>query len=135
MQLGLKASTNEEQIDNRLQHHPDVFEFHMTEDDFTPAGWAHFEQMVAKVQAVVPHVVFHHPMKWHGLRMELCVNKLVYPGLYDFLMNSSKQLISYAQQVGAVALIHGGYGLHPGEHNFADDWPDLATAKKSCSGV
>ena len=134
MQLGLKASTNEEQIDNRLQHHPDVFEFHMTADDFTPAGWSHFEQMVAKVQAVVPHVVFHHPMKFNGLRMELCVNKLAYPQLYDFVMNSSKQLIAYAKTVGAVALIHGGYGLHPGEHNFATDWPDLATAQKVVLG-
>lgn len=134
MQLGLKASTDERQIDNRLMHHPDVFEFHLTDDDFTPAGWAHFQQMVAKVQAVVPKVVFHHPMKWHGIRCELCVNKLAFPQLYDFVMASSSQLIAYAQQVHAVALIHGGYALHPGEHDFASDWPDLATAQKVVLG-
>ncbi|WP_390408704.1 sugar phosphate isomerase/epimerase [Lacticaseibacillus jixiensis] len=134
MQLGLKASTDEQQIDNRLQHHPDVFEFHLTEADFTPAGWAHFEAMVAKVQAVVPRVVFHHPMKYQGLRCELCVNKLAYPALYEFVMTSSKRLIEFAKQVGAVALIHGGYGRHRGEHDFTSDWPDLATAQKVVLG-
>ncbi|KRL44350.1 sugar phosphate isomerase/epimerase family protein [Lacticaseibacillus manihotivorans] len=134
MQLGLKASTDEVQIQNRLQHHPDVFEFHLTEADFTPEGWAHFQEMVTWVQQSVPHVVFHHPMKWHGLRMELCVNKLMFPQLYQFVMQSSRRLINYAKEVGAVALIHGGYGLHPGEHDFAKDWPDLATAQKVVLG-
>lgn len=31
MLLGLKASTDQRQIRDRLQYHPDVFEFHLTE--------------------------------------------------------------------------------------------------------
>lgn len=42
MLLGLKASTDERQIRDRLQYHPDVFEFHLTEADFTASGWQHF---------------------------------------------------------------------------------------------
>ena len=42
MLLGLKASTDQRQIRDRLQYHPDVFEFHLTENDFTEAGWSHF---------------------------------------------------------------------------------------------
>ena len=47
MLLGLKASTDERQIRDRLQYHPDVFEFHLTEADFTASGWQHFLKMVA----------------------------------------------------------------------------------------
>ena len=53
MLLGLKASTDERQIRDRLQYHPDVFEFHLTEADFTASGWQHFLKMVAWVQSQV----------------------------------------------------------------------------------
>lgn len=134
MQLGLKANTSDIQINNRLLQHPDVFEFHLTEADFTPTGWDHFKQQVSWVQQTVPHVVFHQPMRWHGNRCELCVNPLVMPALAHFVRSSAEQLINLAQQVNAVALIHGSYNVHPGEHDFIADWPDLATAQKVVFG-
>ena len=85
MLLGLKASTDERQIRDRLQYHPDVFEFHLTEADFTASGWQHFLKMVAWVQSQVPTVVFHHPMRFRGQRNELAMNPTKYPARYDFL--------------------------------------------------
>ena len=34
IQLGLKASTDSEQIEDRLRYKPDVFEFYTSENDF-----------------------------------------------------------------------------------------------------
>ncbi|MEJ1330669.1 hypothetical protein QY895_08355 [Latilactobacillus sakei] len=38
MQLGLKAGVNDRQIKDRLQYHPSVFEFHLTEEDVASAS-------------------------------------------------------------------------------------------------
>ena len=117
MLLGLKASTDERQIRDRLQYHPDVFEFHLTEADFTASGWQHFLKMVAWVQSQVPTVVFHHPMRFRGQRNELAMNPTKYPARYDFLMTSSVKLMTLAKKVNATALIHGGYRVDtPGDY-------------------
>ncbi|EKP97654.1 sugar phosphate isomerase/epimerase [Lacticaseibacillus paracasei] len=99
MLLGLKASTDQRQIRDRLQYHPDVFEFHLTENDFTEAGWLHFVQMAALVQSQVPTVVFHHPMRFRGQRNELAMNPTKYPTRYDFLMTSSVKLMNFAKKL------------------------------------
>lgn len=109
MQLGLKASTNKTQIDDRLQYQPDVFEFHLEDTDFTTTGWQHLIKMVSYVSDQVPHLVFHHPMKWHDQRCELYTNPTINPALHDFVMQSSIKLIKLAQDVDGYALIHGAY--------------------------
>lgn len=127
MLLGLKASTDERQIRDRLQYHPDVFEFHLTEADFTASGWQHFLKMVAWVQSQVPTVVFHHPMRFRGQRNELAMNPTKYPARYDFLMTSSVKLMTLAKKVNATALIHGGYRVDtPGDYA---GWRDVAKAQ------
>lgn len=127
MLLGLKASTDQRQIRDRLQYHPDVFEFHLTENDFTEAGWSHFVQMAALVQSQVPTVVFHHPMRFRGQRNELAMNPTKYPTRYDFLMTSSVKLMNFAKKTNATALIHGGYRVDtPGDYA---GWTDVGKAQ------
>ncbi|WLV76960.1 TIM barrel protein [Lacticaseibacillus parahuelsenbergensis] len=127
MLLGLKASTDERQIRDRLQYHPDVFEFHLTENDFTAEGWAHFLKMVTWVRSQVPTVVFHHPMRFRGQRNELAMNPTKYPTRYDFMMTSSIKLMNLAKKVNATALIHGGYRVDtPGDYA---GWTDVAKAQ------
>ncbi len=89
----------------------------------------HLTQVVAHVQATVPRVVLHHPMKWHGWRCELCVNADVHPDLYQFVMDSSRRLVDFARATGTIALIHGGYNQKPGEPDLVGDWPNLRTAQ------
>ncbi|MEE8824607.1 xylose isomerase-like TIM barrel [Lentilactobacillus sunkii] len=108
--LGLKASTNQRQIDERLQYHPQVFEFFTTSDDVTPQGLDHLQQMIEYVQkSGVEHIVMHHPMKFNGQHNEVSVNPDTDRKQYQFMMNSSKALIEVAQQSGTQLLIHGGY--------------------------
>ena len=71
---------------------------HLTENDFTEAGWSHFVQMAALVQSQVPTVVFHHPMRFRGQRNELAMNPTKYPTRYDFLMTSSVKLMNFAKK-------------------------------------
>lgn len=127
MQLGLKASTNKDQIDDRLKYHPDVFEFHLTDQDFTTDGWEHFLKMVSYVSDQVPHIVFHHPMKWHDQRCELYTNPRVNPELYEFVIQSAARLIKLAAQTNSYALVHGAY--KSAISNITTQWPTIAAAQ------
>ncbi len=108
--LGLKASTNQRQIDERLQYHPQVFEFFTIEADVTSDGLDHLKNMIDYVQnSGVAHVVIHHPMKFEGVHNEVSVDPNTNPKQYQFMMTSSKNLIQIAKQFGIQLLIHGGY--------------------------
>lgn len=132
MQLGLKGSTDRAQIDERLQHHPDTYEFFLTPADFTDAGWAHLEAMAAYVGEHVEHIVFHHPMKWEDWRTGLSVRQDKHPALYDFVRSSTYRLIKLAQDTGSTALIHGAYSAK--DYDYAGDWQTLAAAQTVCLG-
>lgn len=119
--LGLKASTNQRQIDERLQFHPQVFEFFTTSGDVSSQGLDHLNQMIDHVQkAGVEHIVIHHPMKFNGQHNEVSVNPDSNPAHYHFMMSSSKALINVAKQSGTQLLIHGGYNQPVSEilHKF-----------------
>ena len=127
MQLGLKASTNKNQIDDRLKYHPDVFEFHLTDQDFTSDGWQHLLKMVSYVSDQVPHIVFHHPMKWHDQRCELYTNPAINPALYRFVIQSAERLIKLAAQTNSYALVHGAY--KSATSDIMTQWPTIETAQ------
>lgn len=61
--LGLKGSSDQRQIDDRLQYHPDVYEFYTSAADFTPEGYQQLDEAVQYVQAKgIQRIVIHHPM-------------------------------------------------------------------------
>ena len=62
--LGLKASPAAEQMEERLQYRPDVFEFYTTEADMTPQGLKRLEEAVVRVQEVTRRIVIHQPMRY-----------------------------------------------------------------------
>lgn len=108
--LGLKASTAPVQIKDRLQYHPDVFEFYTTAQDMTPTGLSHLQQMIDTLQTHgVTKIVIHQPMKFHIHHNELFTGALQDPAAYSFLMTSAEQLITIAQQMDVQVLIHGAY--------------------------
>lgn len=47
--LGLKGSSDQRQIDDRLQYHPDVYEFYTSAADFTPEGYQQLDEAVQYV--------------------------------------------------------------------------------------
>lgn len=108
--LGLKASTNQRQIDERLQYHPQVFEFYTTEPDVTPSGLMHLHDMIDYVKtAGVSKIVIHHPMKFQGNHNEVAVDQITHRDGYQFLIQSSEALIKLAIETNTQVLIHGGY--------------------------
>lgn len=108
--LGLKGSSNRQQIGDRLQYHPDVYEFYTDANDFTPEGYQHLDEAVQYVQSKgISKIVIHHPMvfkKWHS---EVVAPENYFPELYRFIETSTEQLISLAQERNIQVLVHGGY--------------------------
>ena len=49
-QLGLKASSDPAQIEDRLKYHPQTFEFFTDVHNFTPAGLAELKAGIRSVQ-------------------------------------------------------------------------------------
>lgn len=126
--LGLKASTDQRQIDERLQYHPQVFEFFTTADDVTPARLVHLRKMIQHVQATgIEKIVIHHPMKFGATHNEVSVNPKNHPEQYAFMMQSSQELIDLAISTDTQLLIHGAYNS-PVTAILAD-YPSIAAAR------
>ncbi|MBB1062697.1 TIM barrel protein [Limosilactobacillus fastidiosus] len=108
--LGLKGSSNRQQIDDRLQYHPDVYEFYTSINDFTSEGFQALEEAVQYVQSRgTSKIIIHHPMffkKWHT---ELVAPERDFPEIYRFIESSTEQLIDLAQKRNIQVLVHGGY--------------------------
>lgn len=108
--LGLKGSSDRKQIDDRLQYHPDVYEFYTDATDFTSDGYRHLDEAVQYVQSKgIDKIVIHHPMvyrKWHS---EVVAPEKNFPELYRFVESSTEQLIALAKKRDIQVLIHGGY--------------------------
>ena len=127
--LGLKASTNQAQIDERLKYHPEVFEFFTTDQDVTPSGLNHLKAMIEHVKAAgVDRIVMHHPMKFNGQHNEVAVDRLSNPDAYHFLMQSSENLIQLAIQTNTQVLIHGAYNSPVSD--ILSNYPSIDSARK-----
>ncbi len=108
--LGLKASTDEAQLEERLQHQPEVFEFYTQASDMTPDGLAHLSQMIDRVKSAgVDHVIIHHPMAFDHAHNELAVSALRNPASYQFMMGSTESIIELAKAKDVQVLVHGAY--------------------------
>ncbi len=108
--LGLKASTSLEQINDRLQYRPRVFEFYTDAHDMTPNGLTHLTEMIKYVRAAgVRSIVIHHPMAYDHHHNEVAVSAIQDPASYQFMMSSSDALIELAVKLNVQVLIHGAY--------------------------
>ena len=92
--LGLKGSSARQQIDDRLQYHPTVYEFYTNAADFTPSGIAHLDEAVQYVQSKgIKHIVIHHPMVYKQWHSEVVAPESAYPDLYRFIETSTEELL------------------------------------------
>lgn len=108
--LGLKGSSNRQQIDDRLQFHPDVYEFYTDANDFTPEGYRHLDEAVQYVQSKgITNIVIHHPMVFKQWHSEVVAPEKDFPELYRFIETSTEQLINLAKKRNIQVLVHGGY--------------------------
>lgn len=116
IQLGLKASCAPEQVASRLKYHPDVFEFFTSETDFTTDGLKQLEEAIKKVKSSgVKTIVLHHPMKYHGNRLELVAHPQNNAELVNFIDFSTQKLLDLAKTYHSKVLVHGSYELEEAE--------------------
>ena len=111
VQLGLKGSTDDSQYRDRLQYHPDVFEFFTQEDDFTTDGLQKLRYAIQAVQnEATSKIVLHQPMRYQKtIFTELIAPESRCPGLYKFVEQSTIDLLQIAYDFDVQVLIHGAY--------------------------
>ncbi len=130
-QLGLKASSDRRQIDDRLQYHPTVFEFFTAKSDFTNDGYQRLYDAIQYVQAAgVHHIVLHHPMKFGNYHAEVVAPEKYYPALYRFIEISTEQLLRLASDLDVQVLVHGGYS-GPEVKQMVDLYPHVEDARQA----
>ncbi len=128
--LGLKGSSQRAQIDDRLQHHPDVYEFYTDASDFTPNGYQHLYEAVQYVQSRgVSRIVLHHPMKFGATHAEIVAPEKQFPELYRFVEETTMQLIDLTKDLDVQCLIHGAYAQETTE--YIDCYPNLVAAQQA----
>lgn len=129
--LGLKGSSDREQIDDRLQYHPDVYEFYTNANDFTPEGYHHLDEAVQYVQSKgISNVVIHHPMVYKHWHSEVVAPEKEFPELYRFIETSTEQLIELALKRNIQVLVHGGYSGKEVE-GMVDLYPSKVAARQA----
>jgi len=111
VQLGLKASAEPAQLMDRLQYRPRTFEFFTSAADFDSVGFNRLKNAIEFVtQNVTKDVVVHHPMSFHGVHLDQLLDPKRQPGVYQFLQQSTAQLLELVTAENCRLLVHGGYG-------------------------
>lgn len=129
--LGLKGSSNRQQIDDRLQFHPDVYEFYTDANDFTPEGYRHLDEAVQYVQSKgITNIVIHHPMVFKQWHSEVVAPEKDFPELYRFIETSTEQLINLAKKRNIQVLVHGGYAGKEVQQ-MVDLYPNVEAARQA----
>lgn len=130
-QLGLKGSSDRQQIDDRLQYQPSVYEFFTTGKDFTTEGYHHLYDAVQYVQSRgIDQIVIHHPMKYQNYHTDVVAPEKDYPGLYRFIENTTEQLIRIGDDLNVQVLIHGGYS-GPEVLHMVNLYPNVEAARQA----
>lgn len=129
--LGLKGSSKKTQIDDRLQYHPNVYEFYTDANDFTPTGYRHLMEAVQYVKGSgVKNIIIHHPMVYKQWHSEMVAPEKNFPDLYRFVESSTYQLIELAKKFDVQVLVHGGYAGNEVK-TMVDLYPNVEVARQA----
>lgn len=130
LNLGLKSSTKESQIRDRLQYQPNVFEFFTAENDFTSEGLKRLAYDIEWVKsAATTKIILHHPMKFKGVATEIVAPQKQCPELYYFIDHSTNALLQLANDFQVQVLVHGAYSRQT--ENFIAMYPSLTAASQA----
>lgn len=111
VQLGLKGSTSPSQYQDRLNYHPDVFEFFTQESDFTQEGLKKLRDAIQAVQQqATKKIILHQPMRFQKTTYtELIAPEKQCPELYHFVEQSTIDMLQLANDYNVQVLVHGAY--------------------------
>lgn len=115
IELGLKGSTSQGQIEDRLKYNPETYEFHLVWEDLIDTS-----DLIFKIGYVfssgVKNIILHHPMTDNkGRRVESYVSKEKEPERYENWKNSTlilNDIVEMFKNKGhkIKALVHICYG-------------------------
>lgn len=112
MQLGVKSDIKETNIDNRLKHKPDTYEFYLTWDNIeNPQDIIRGIEKLQK--AGVKNIILHQPMfRYNSKKMfNLFIDRDREPELFKDIMYSTLTLVNIAEKYENVkVLLHMYYG-------------------------
>ncbi len=99
-QLGLKGSSQLDQINDRLQYNPIAYEFYTDANDFTDEGYQHLYDAIQYVKdAGIKNIILHHPMKFQDHHSEVVAPEKQYPDLYRFIEFTTEKLLYLADDL------------------------------------
>ena len=126
MILGLKSSTDIVQIQDRLKYHPDVFEFHLTQNDMTNDGLKRLSEYIDMIKdKYTQKIILHEPIRYNGFQMEMIMPENFDYNVYNFMMNSIEKIIKLSIDKNIYSLIHGAFNKETQKYinmykNFSD---------------
>ncbi|KRL98956.1 sugar phosphate isomerase/epimerase [Liquorilactobacillus satsumensis] len=127
-ELGLKASSSERQLADRLKYRPTVFEFFTSEADFTKEGLKRLAYALELVKnEATSRIVLHHPMRYKGEFTELVAPQKTFPELCRFIRQSTEDLLQLSFDYDVQTLLHGSYARHT--QKMIALYPSLAQAR------
>lgn len=110
--LGLKASADPQQLQSRLQYHPEVFEFYTSQTNFSSQGLKGLKEAILQVKdQATDKIVLHHPMTFEGEFLEMVTPEELLPQVTHFLEKSTNDLLQLAFDHDCQVLVHGSYEL------------------------
>lgn len=102
----LKTGLNLEHIQDRLQYHPEIIEFHLVEQDLYKP-----ETIINRIRLVKSKgtkVYLHHPMTFQGQYLDIISSNESIRSFYDW---SCKLLAQICRQEDISCIIHAHYGV------------------------
>ncbi|MDE6948502.1 MAG: sugar phosphate isomerase/epimerase, partial [Limosilactobacillus sp.] len=124
-QLGLKGSSQLDQINDRLQYNPIAYEFYTDANDFTDEGYQRLYDAIQYVKdAGIKNIILHHPMKFQDHHSEVVAPEKQYPDLYRFIEFTTEKLLYLADDLDVQVLVHGGYA-GPESRYFVSLYPSV----------
>ncbi|MCC4404683.1 sugar phosphate isomerase/epimerase family protein [Limosilactobacillus reuteri] len=130
-QLGLKGSSQLDQINDRLQYNPLAYEFYTDANDFTDEGYQRLYDAIQYVKdAGIKNIILHHPMKFQDHHSEVVAPEKQYPDLYRFIEFTTEKLLYLADDLDVQVLVHGGYA-GPESRYFVSLYPSVEDARNA----
>lgn len=130
-QLGLKGSSQLDQINDRLQYNPIAYEFYTDANDFTDEGYQRLYDAIQYVKdAGIKNIILHHPMKFQDHHSEVVAPEKQYPDLYRFIEFTTEKLLYLADDLDVQVLVHGGYA-GPESRYFVSLYPSVEDARNA----
>lgn len=108
LKLGLKGSTMKEQFFNRINSNPDIYEFHLNEDDLFGEKLKTLKSKMQLLKDLGIDIYIHQPMsisnEYLHMNKKNCIEE-------DYLKLTTRIIVQLCKEFNAKCVIHINYGV------------------------